>query len=132
MTKDRQLVRNAVLTPDGTILESTHRHDYKSHVDGLTDDVYAVDGGLDYVRRSSNKIPATPLDVYSDDPFEVVRLHLLWGTYGKSGGDKLKLVRLCDMTTEHIQAVIDGQRQIPAWRRELMEQELLHESRCTV
>ena len=31
-----RLIRNALQTPDGTVLESYHRHDYKTHLDGIT------------------------------------------------------------------------------------------------
>ena len=38
------LVRNAIETPDGTVLESTHRHHCATHTD-------AVDGNFYMVRR---------------------------------------------------------------------------------
>lgn len=30
---DKQLIYNAIKTPDGTVLVSYHRHDYKTHLD---------------------------------------------------------------------------------------------------
>ena len=46
----KTLIRNAMMCPDGTIIESKHRHDYQVHKIG--DDKYVVDGGLDYIKRS--------------------------------------------------------------------------------
>ena len=39
-------------TPDGTILESKHRHDYVTHLDANGKE-YMLDGGLAYVRSSA-------------------------------------------------------------------------------
>lgn len=45
-----KIILNAIETPDGTVLISAHRHDYRSHTDanGTT---YVVDGGTDYLKR---------------------------------------------------------------------------------
>ena len=66
-----KLIRNAIRTPDGTVLESTHRHDYKTYTDknGKT---YMIDGGLDYVRCSNNGDEVF-LTVTNKDPFILVR-----------------------------------------------------------
>jgi len=46
---ERKIVLNRIKTPDGTILTSYHRHNYVSHIDN--GELYAVDGGNDYLRR---------------------------------------------------------------------------------
>ncbi len=46
----KKLIRNAIQTPDGTILESRHIHDYVCHTD-KNGHYYAVDGGLSYLKR---------------------------------------------------------------------------------
>ena len=73
-----RIVSNRILTPDGTILESMHRHDYVTYEDanGLE---YMVDGGLDYLRRNvHDDAPYIELSVYSDDSHDVIRDVFKW------------------------------------------------------
>lgn len=108
------IIRNAIMTPDGTYLRSYHRHDYKEHKDALTGETYIVDGGYDYLRRSINTIPPISLDVYLSDPFEMIREAFVWKSYGKNYEhlpDGI-YIKLCDMTTEHIRAILETQTQI--------------------
>ena len=108
------IIRNAVMTPDGTYLRSYHRHDYKEHKDSLTGETYIVDGGYDYLRRSINTTPAVSLDVYLSDPFEMIREAFVWKSYGKNYEHLPNgiYIKLCDMTTEHIRAILETQTQI--------------------
>lgn len=98
------LIYNALRTPDGTVLESHHRHDYQTYVDknGKT---YMVDGGLEYLRRSCNR---DEVDLSLDDtaPHEVQRQVLRWGNRGKDGKSPLTFKKVADMETEHIRAVL--------------------------
>lgn len=142
--------RNAIMTPDGTILESKHRHDYVTHTDTKDGQFYMVYGGRAYLRRSGpqkrvvqlpwhkallNIIVGKPtfeeiegytdLSIYGDEtsPFEFVRRNMTWGTRGKDGSEPLRLVILCDMETSHIEAVLKTQAIGPQYR-EWFEKEL--------
>jgi len=100
------ILRNAIITPDGTYLESFHRHDYKSHEDSLTGELYIVDGGYQYIRRSANKVPAQDLTVTTSDPFTLQRRAFTWGSYGKMQDQQKHYIFLCDLTEDHIYAIL--------------------------
>lgn len=117
------LLTNRIKTPDGTILESRHIHDYKTHIDTLTGEEYMVDGGLSYLRRSVNKVPYQELSIDTDTNFETIRDEFTWGTYGKEGKNKKKYVALKDLTTDHIQAILITQKHIPKYIRDIFETE---------
>ena len=122
-----KILRNAICTPDCTVLESKYRHDCKTHTDEVSGEMYMVDGGLDYIKRSVNSVPADDWSVTSKDDFEVVREVFTWGSYGKDGKQPRTEVKLKDMTTEHIQAILDTQRHIYGTVVEqLFKQELLY------
>ena len=104
MTK--QLLVNAMITPDGTYLESRHRHDCRTHLD-KNGETYMIDGGLDYCRYSVNKEPATLLTVCTTDPHHHIREHFTWGTYGIDGDQPMKLVALKYLTNNHILNIIE-------------------------
>ena len=119
------IFRNALKTPDGTIIESLHRHDYVSHKDA-NGETYVVDGGTSYLRRSMNENnPAEDLSVYSiENNHEHNRQYFRWATYGKNGDEPLRQVFLMDMSTNHINAVLETQHQIQKDVRELFEEEI--------
>ena len=102
----KNLIRNAIQTPDGTILESYHVHDYKTHTDS-NGCVYMVDGGLEYTRRNQHDDKeAVELSLYDDEPHSVQREVLKWGSYGKDGKSPLRRIKIADMEKEHIEAVL--------------------------
>lgn len=102
---ERNLIYNAIRTPDGTVLVSYHRHDYKSHIDE-NGETYVLDGGLDYIRTSVNTIPAESLAVYDDAPFEEIREHIHRGGRGINGDEELKYVKLSEINDEWLEAII--------------------------
>jgi len=119
-----RLLRNVIQTPDGTILESRTRHDYKEYEDA-NGWVYVVDGGLDYIRRTANKYePATNLNLTEDMPHFMVRDHVTWGTYGISGDQPLFYIAIADMSDGHLQAVLDTQKNMYPQIRDLMKAEI--------
>lgn len=99
------IIYNAIRTPDGTLLESRHRHDYVTYLD-KNGKQYMVDGGHDYLRRNSHS-DYEELTVYYSDGHAKVREFLFWGTRGKDGTEPLTYIKLKDMSTEHIRAVMD-------------------------
>ena len=123
MSKER-IVSNRIRTPDGTILESMHRHDYRVYVDANGKE-YMVDGGLDYLRRIiHDDAPYEELSVYADEPHAEIREAFKWGTRGKDGKQPLKYVPLKDLTTEHIEAILDTQSHIADYVRKIFIDEL--------
>ena len=99
------LLYNAMRTPDGTLLESLHRHDYREHQDA-NGETYTVDGGNAYMRRSVNKEAGEDLSLSTHMDHELLRDKVVWGTYGIDGDQPLSYIKLKDMDTEHIQAVL--------------------------
>mgnify|MGYP003638380813 CR=1 FL=1 len=116
------MVCNALRTPDGTVIQSYNRHDYKTHIDA-NGSQYMIDGGLDYI-RSSAVGDEQYLTVTTDDPFETVRESFCWGTRGKDGTEPLRHRPLSTLDTDHIQAILDTQTQIPSWMVNIFETEL--------
>ena len=121
-----KLLANRIKTPDGTILESVHRHDYKTYIDknGLE---YMVDGGLEYLRRNvQDSAPATEMSVYNTDPHETIREAFKWGTRGKDGKQPLTYILLKDLATDHIEAILETQTHITEEIRQVFIDELEH------
>jgi len=106
-----EILRNMMRTPDGTMLHSVHRHDFREHQDA-NGKVYMLDGGLDYVRHSAHG-DEDMFTLMSDDSHEVIREVVTWGTYGREGDQLITHVKIVDMDTEHLQACIDGMRRYP-------------------
>ena len=116
------MIRNAMRTPDGTILESHSVHDYVTHMDKNGHE-YMLDGGLSYVRASCWGDEEF-LTVWRDDRHEVVREALEWGTYGVDGDQPLTHIKLMDMDTDHILACLETQHTIYPQYRDAMVNEL--------
>jgi hypothetical protein len=112
--KSNTLIRNAIQTPDGTILESTYRHDYKTHTDA-NGKTYMVDGGLDYVRRSANG-DEVDLCLHDDEPHAVQRHIIKWGSRGINGDQPVTFKSVADMDTDHIDAVLTNCMAAPVIR----------------
>ena len=112
MMSEARIVSNRIRTPDGTILESRHRHDYVTYVDANGKE-YMVDGGLEYLRRNvHDDAPYEELSVYDDAPYALLREVFKWGTRGKDGKQPLTYVPLKDLTNEHIEAILETQTHI--------------------
>jgi len=107
----RNLILNRIQTPDGTILTSEHLNDCKLYTD-LNGEIYMADGGTAYLRRYTTKVPYKEMSLYDDEPFEVIRIHIKWGSRGKEGNQPVQFVALKYLEDEHIQAILDTQMHI--------------------
>ena len=102
----REIVYNAIKTPDGTILESRHRYGFKKYKD-KNGETYINDGGTEYIRRSVNKEPYEDLSLYTTDSIEKIRGVADWGTYGKDGLEELKYKKITDLSNAHLEAILN-------------------------
>ena len=126
MTDKYLLIRNAFRTPDGTILQSRHRHDFVTHTDA-NGKFYMLDGGLSYVRRSANG-DEEMMAVTLAEPHEEIREACDWGTYGINGDQPLSYITLCDMSDAHINAVLENVPSINTAIKTAMQNELEYRS----
>lgn len=125
----KRLLRNAIQTPDGTVIESVHRHDYVTHLDknGLE---YMIDGGLDYQRYTIHEsAPFINLAVYDDGNHETRVKYLRWGSnYDKDMKLLPKTVykTIESMDTDHIEAILNGAYCHSKYYNDIFEQELIN------
>ena len=99
------LIYNAIRTPDGTILESRSVHDFVGHTD-TNGKFYAVDGGLEYLKRCGDN-DYEELSLTLEDDFSKIRRVVSWGTRGKYGDQPLKKVKIKDLDTDHILSILE-------------------------
>lgn len=99
-----KIILNRIQTPDGTILTSHHRHDFKIHID-KNGHTYGVDGGFVNPGRVGND-DYTELSVYSDAPFEVIRQNFYRVNRGIDGTEEPRYVALADMDDEWLENVV--------------------------
>jgi hypothetical protein len=118
------IVRNAIQTPDGTILRSRSIYDYQSHLDTLSGETYGVVGGNKYLSHSVNIVPFIDLTVTSEDSFEVQREAFEWGSYGVDGTEYIKLM---DLSSLHLYAILKTQNKLKGTYTEyLLKEEVAH------
>ena len=107
---EKQLIYNAIKTPDGTILHSKHHHDFVTHIDknGKT---YGIDGGNTYRRFIGDYQDCEDLVMYDDGEFKTRREYLYWGqNFDKDMNPLPKTIwrPIRDLNTDHIEAIILG------------------------
>ena len=117
------LLVSGLKTPDGTVLYSRHRHDYKTH-DDSNGEWYMIDGGLSYHRGSVNVVRGEYISLTTESPHVEIREHFGWGTYGKDGKEPLHEMILKDMETGHIEAVLRTQARLGPHITKVFEDEL--------
>lgn len=102
------IFRNALMTPDGTILHSEHRWDCKQYTDTKTGEWFLVDGGNDYIRKGGSR-NYTSLTVTTDSPHEEIRQVFQWTSSLDKDGNAIPPVRrkLCELDDGHIIALVD-------------------------
>jgi hypothetical protein len=122
MEKLPQIAYNGIMTPDGSIICSNHRHDFVMHKDENGKE-YGVDGGMDYLRRIGDMGDCKEMSLYAHDPHDDIRNYFEWGTKGKDGTEEFRWIILKEMCDEHIEAILETQDQIPDWVRTLFENE---------
>lgn len=109
----------------GDIIESAHVHDYVACECGRV----AVDGGKSLLRRIGNPEDYIDLsEITSEDEedwFEKVRNTFTWGSFGKDGKGPKKQIKLKDLDTDHIEAILETQWHIKGtYVEEWMKKEL--------
>ena len=117
-----KILLNRIRTPDGPLLTSYHRHDYRTHMDKNGKE-YMVDGGTDYLRRSAHGDEECRSVMLSSSHNENAKA-AHWGTFGKHGDQPRHYVSVRDMTNEHLKAVLETQDRMAPHLMSIMHREL--------
>lgn len=124
---EKYIIKNSIITPDGTELVSNHVHDYKTHID-KNGKKYSVDGGPYYLKRGGPD-DYKENSIYSNTKHEIIRENFRWGTYGKDGDEPLTYILLKDMTFDHINAILNTQKNLKKHFKYIFIQELAYRSK---
>lgn len=106
--EDNNVIYRALVTPDGTILQSRHFHDHQSHTDA-NGKLYSIDGGpAEFVWIMNHEdAPAKSIIIFDDDPIELIREYWSWGTIGVNGDEPLRFILLKDLSDDHIEKILE-------------------------
>lgn len=107
---EEKLIYNAVKTPDGTVLHSKHNRDFVIHKDKNGKE-YGIDGGNSYRRLIGDHQDCEDLSIYDDGKHETRRKYFCWGKNFDKDMNRLpktEWITIENMTTDHIQAIVDG------------------------
>ena len=108
-----RLLANRIITPDGTLMQSYHRHDYKTYIDANGKE-YMIDGGLEYQRCNiHDDAPYQDASIYDIDPHEEIRAAFHWGCRGKDGRQPVEFRPVCSLSNLHIHNIRMTQTHIP-------------------
>lgn len=118
-----KIIQNAIKTPDGTFLRSYHVHDFVEYEDD-NGQVYMVDGGNQYIRRSAWGDEEDLTKYYEECDFFERRKLMTWGTFGKNQDKQLHFKPICKMSNEHIENVLSNVTRIATHFKEMFHEEL--------
>ena len=127
MKEEPILLASWIMCPNGTMLPSFDRHDFRTHdtvdtwkqisddndqIETVPDETRhsMIDGGTDYLRRGGKY---TEMSIYSDDPYEVIRRFLCRGGRGKDSREHITWTPLFRMSTSWLHALIEYEKGIP-------------------
>ena len=119
-----KIVRNSMITPDGTEIISKHRHDFVCHTD-KNGKQYCIDGGHEYLRKVGDTNDCKDTSVTTDNKHEIVREVFMWNSYGKTGKGPMITKALKDLDRNHINAILKTQTHIPQEYKDLFIAELV-------
>ncbi len=109
-----KIIQNAVyVISTNKYYISRNRHDYIEFETKNGKEM--IDAGLDYFRSSfihlNNDIEDLRLD--SSSPIDDIEEKLLWGSYGKTGKESLKINKIKNLEVDHLRAILDYFKNLP-------------------
>lgn len=127
MDEEKKIVLNRAKCLDcNDIITSYHVHDYVT----CSCKKLSVDGGTEYISRSYvDKTKYINMNVYADEPFDIIRKSLHWGTRGKSGKDKLKFISISEMDDDHLEKILRNEKVGANWIRDFFIKEMQYRTK---